>query len=395
MAKEWLRHMQSRNRPRPPRPLTEEEIRSRREENLGDLALKYQYYYPRKWKRDAVEVTEKAAGEYFDEAQQIIKKRGGYANLGSIDRLKVDGLRALSGFNYYVSSVAEYLGPDTGSEYISSIASIPAGAGKAVVTKAPKAAKLVIDGIHAYEVGHLAHKAAAKELERIKNSHKQTSFPVPHREPFKQHPWSQIGVQPHKKPVHRPVRARQEAPGYSFLDPVKVADWSLQSHRDPVKTPAYPKDPFMPVTERLKQLENDARARMNEQKRINSLMNKFKTSLSQPQPLDSHQQMRQKYGARIDDLARKATFPSPGQPIQLSKQEYNSLQQKLSQISRHEPSYQSPTQRFQSQQGTLQSMSQRLNQGGTFSQTTIPQRSRPMTPQLGSLQSMSQGLYKR
>jgi hypothetical protein len=395
MDKEWLRHLRDRNKPRPPRPLTEEEIKSRRADNLGDLALKYQYYYPRKWKRDAVEITEKAAGEYFDEAQQIIKKRGGYANLGSIDRLKVDGLRALSGFNYYVSSVAKYLGPDTGSEYVSSIASIPAGAGKAVVTKVPKAAKLVIDGIHAYEVGHLAKKAAAKELERIKNSHKQTSFPVPHREPFKQHPWSQIGVQPQKKPVHRPVRARQEAPGYSFLDPVKVADWSLQTHRDPIQRPTAPSDPFMPVTKRLQQIENRAQARLNEQRRVNTLMNKFEKSISHPQPLNAHQQMRAKYGAKIDSIAQKATFSSPGPPVHLSKQEYNSLQRRINQITNQRPSYPSTTQQPISRRGALGSISQGLNQPGGFTSPTIPQRSRPTNPQLGSLKSLSQGLYKR
>jgi hypothetical protein len=399
MDKEWLRHMRFQNKPRSARPLSDLEKKYKKEPSLysrfGDWALKYQYYYPKKWKRDAVEITEKAAGEYYDEAQRIIKKRGGYGNLGFIDRLKVDGNRALSGFNYYVSSVAEYLGPETGSEYISTIATLPAGIGKTVATKVPKAGKMVMDGIHAYKAGKLVKKVAKKELERIKNSHRPNYTPLPHRKNFTQHPLSQIGVSPYKKSAYRRARTRQTTPSFSYLDPVKVADWSLQTHRDPVRKPTPPSDPFMPVTKRLQQIENRAQNRIREQNRINSLMNKFEKSISRPHPVNAHQQMRQKYGAKIDAIAQKSTFPDPSLPVRMSKQEFNSLQQRLNHRNQHDPSSRSSTQFSSQHRGNLRSMSQNLTQQGAFSSQTIPQRSRPSSPQLGSLQSMTQGLHKR
>ena len=98
---------------------------------------------------------------------------------------------------------------------------------------------------------------------------------------------------------------------------------------EPVKQPtSCPYDPFMSTTDRLRGIEKRAEARLPEERRIRTLLNRFETSISKPQPFNAHKQMRQKYGAKIDAIAKRTPKFTPGS-AHMSPQDWTSLQKKL------------------------------------------------------------------
>jgi hypothetical protein len=127
------------------------------------------------------------------------------------------------------------------------------------------------------------------------------------------------------------VRSRPipKGPSYSFLDPVKVADWTLQSMREPSKlTTGRPFKPFRPVIDRLAEIEKKGQRQIAEQRRMGNLLNRFQRSISKPQPFDAHATMRQKYGAKIDAIAAHTPKFTPRSAV-MSPQDWQSLQKKL------------------------------------------------------------------
>lgn len=182
-----------------------------------------------------------------------------------------------------------------------------------------------VDGAHA---AHMAGKSVKHIATNIPYK-EQTKTSLKPRTPFSQHPWSQIPVPAKQKPIKKLIPRRQRGPSYSFLDQAKVADWMLQqSMHKPVKPTSRPYDPFMTTTNRLKGIEKSAQARLAEERRIKTLLNRFGSSISKPQPFNAHEQMRQKYGAKIDTIAKMTPKFTPGS-AHMSPQDWMSLQKKL------------------------------------------------------------------
>ncbi|WP_320044585.1 hypothetical protein [uncultured Desulfobacter sp.] len=358
-------HFRSNLQPRSPRPKAKWERQSSLWSKFGDWAIKYHDVVPGRMNRDAVELMDNAGNEYFNAAHALIKKKGGYSKLTSLEHAKVEGLKTLSGLSYYVASVAKYLGPQTGSDWIGSVATIPAGGGKAIIGKVVKGAKRAVEAIHAYEVGHLAHKLVknwnvTRNVHGSRNGHPLSQGVIQPRVPFKQHPWSQIPVSPARKnPIKRAVQRNNMVPRYSFLDQVKVADWMLQSMHKSTIPKSRPYDPFLSTTERLRRIEKRGMEKFAEQRRMSNLLGKFERSISNPQPFDAHRQMRQKYGARIDAIANKSTPFKPGS-ANMSAQDWKTITRTLNNIQRSKPLFNANPQTMAPQVGSLRWTSQGL-----------------------------------
>jgi len=300
--------------PRPPMPVKKEPTLW---DDIGDWAIKYHDYYPRKIKKDAVQFMDRAGSEYFDEAQALIKEKGGYHRLSSLERAKVDALRALSGGSYYVSSVAKYLGPEDGTDWIVNVAAA-GSSGAGMLTKAPIAAKaprVVLGGIR------LAGKIAEK-YERFKSpgSGDQTTTGLTPR-PKWVHPADYIKIEhPDSiKPVSRPrQRSIQRnvgpsGPSYSFLDPVKIADWSLRYGQIPTSPATSSYNPFMSTVDRLKQLERQAIDREKTQQWLRKVEYDLQKGLK-PQTTEQRRLMEKQYG--VDSIAKSWKHtPITNEPI--------------------------------------------------------------------------------
>ena len=158
-------------------------------------------------------------------------------------------------------------------------------------------AKKTMEAVHA---GHMIHKSAPIAWEGVKDlqgekhrllrsllhskvtGHTTQKRTLTSRTPFSQHPLSQIGVSNISKPLERFKRRspRPKGPSHSFIDPVKIADWSLRyEHRD-TRPLIHTDKPFMSTVDRLKALET----RAIEQRRMYKLMDRFKKSISKPYP---------------------------------------------------------------------------------------------------------------
>lgn len=206
-------------------------------------------------------------------------------------------------------------------------------------------AKKTMDAAH---TGHMIHKSAPivyegvkylegekqrslyRALKRISDSkvagHTTQKRTLTPRTPFSQHPLSQIAVSNISKRAELSKRRNPypKGPRYSFIDPIKIAERSLRyEHKD--SRPLIPTDkPFMSTVDRLKAIET----RAIEQRRIYRLMDRFETSISKPQSFNAHEQMRQKYGAKIDAIAKGTPKSTPGS-ARISPQDWAALQKKI------------------------------------------------------------------
>jgi hypothetical protein len=313
---------------------------------------------------------DRAGSEYFNEARALVKKKGGIGKLNSLERAKVDGLHALSGLSYYVASVAKYLGPKTGSEWLGSILSLPAGGARTFATKVPGMAKMAMRGIHGYEAGHLAYKLAKAWGRRQTTQQRKPALPP--RKPFTQHPWSQISVPPRRRVRRR--KAPPPVPRFSYLNQVKVADWMLQATRDTAAR-TKPLDAFKSPVERLKGIEKAAQARQAEQNRLKALLNSFSQSISKPQPANAHQRMRRQYGAKIDAIAEKSR-PHRAGGATLSGQDWRRIQK--FQFKPKGPMVPGPTGRFGP--GGLKSRPMTPTLGRPMGQSRLRTMARPLMP---------------
>jgi hypothetical protein len=286
-------------------------------DSIGDWAIKYHDYYPRKINRDAVQFMDRAGSEYFDEARALVKKKGGYHRLSSLERVKVDALNALSGGSYYVSSVAKYLGPKTGTDWIVDVAAIGSG-GAGLLTKAPTAAKIPVKALEAIHTGKLLHRAA--KIREIFGSPKlrsnQTAGLIPR--PKWVHPIDYIKIEypdsmkPRSRPRQRNI-SRPSGPSYSFLDPVKVADWSLRYGQRSASPATNRYNPFMSTVDRLKQLERQAMDREKTQQWLRKVDQDLQRGIKYQTP-EQRRAMEKRYG--VDSIAKSwKPTPVPTKPV--------------------------------------------------------------------------------
>jgi len=190
-----------------------------------------------------------------------------------------------------------------------------------------RSAKVVGKATHAVHAGHMAGKSVKHIATNIPYK-EQIKTSLKPRTSFSQHPWSQIPVPPKQKAAKKVTLRHQRGPNYSFLNQVKVADWMLQSMHKPVKPKSRPYDPFMSTTDRLQGIEKSAESRLAEERRIRTLLNRFESSISKPQPFNAHEQMQKNYGAKIDAIAKRTPKFTSGSAY-ISPQDWMSLQKKL------------------------------------------------------------------
>jgi hypothetical protein len=312
--------------------------------------LKKAFYYPKKLKQEATPFWEEQAGREYSRGHKYQKMPGAFNKYMAFHHKS----NALA---YYGAAAASKLGPNNLATLVLDIASMGRGSlltkavGKGVgflrgtrvvarsstikrgidsVAKAAKAwsnpSSKLFKARKAVKLGTVAARSLHGNKSRVSDVpiHQRKVTP---RTPFSQHPWSQIPVPAKRKPVKK-VRSRQQrGPSYSFLDQVKVADWTLQSMHKPSKRKVHRYDPFMSTTDRLRRIEKRAEARVAEERRIRTLLNRFERSISKPQSFNAHKQMRQKYGAKIDAIAKRTPKFTPGSAY-MSPQDWRSLQKK-------------------------------------------------------------------
>lgn len=297
--------------------------------------FKKAFYSPKKLKQEAKPFWEEQAGRAYDRGHKYQKMPGAYNKYRAF-------LRKSDALAYYGAAAASKLGPNNLAELALDIASMGRGslatriAGKAVSflrgTRTVARSSTIKRGIDSVEKAAKAWSKPSSKLfkgrkavkldttaARSLRGHKSTVSEVPFhktkitpRTPFSQHPWSQIPVSTRQKQIKTVTPIRQRGPSYSFLDQVKVADWKLQSMRKTVKPKSRPYDPSMSTINLLKGIEKRAEARVAEERRMRTLLNRFKNSISKPQPVNAHDLMRQKYGAKIDAIAKKTPKFTPG-----------------------------------------------------------------------------------